>query len=333
MAAIAAIAVGAWAQNGDRAADVVSAVRAGLDAHHSDSTLAKALHKLKPTERLDDFVIEELESEGAGPKAVAELERLAESSQNLPEPNPAPVFPHPPAPSNLERGRILEAARKVALNYTRSLPDFICTEKVRRFEGPRGNWELKDTLEIKLSYFDQKEAYQLLTRNGRPSLLPYREVGGAITEGEFGSTLGAIFDPGSETTFRWDHWTTLRKRPAHVFTFQIAVQHSTYRMEFGRRAGERESSIVTGQHGSVYVDAETGQVVRIVSDSDSIPPDFPVRTATTALDYGFVDVGDRKYLLPLRAEVRMATDLLRIRNLVEFQGYRKFAGQSTITFH
>jgi hypothetical protein len=104
-------------------------------------------------------------------------------------------------------------------------------------------------------------------------------------------------------------------------------------MEFGRRPGERDRSVITGQHGTVYVDAETGQVVRIVADSDSIPPDFPVRASTTALDYGFVGVGDRKYLLPLRAEVRMDTVGLHIRNLVEFHGYRKFAGQSTITFH
>jgi hypothetical protein len=104
-------------------------------------------------------------------------------------------------------------------------------------------------------------------------------------------------------------------------------------MEFGRRAGERERSVITGQHGAVYVDAETGLVVRIVADSDSIPPDFPVRNSSTALDYGFVDVGDRRYLLPLRAEVRMATDFLRIRNVVEFHRYQKFAGKSTITFH
>jgi hypothetical protein len=310
-------------------ADIVATVRSG----ESDGRVAKALHKFKPVERLEEVVIEELESEGAGPKALAELERLVDISHDQPEANPAPVFPHPPPPSTVGRRTILEAARKIALGYTRSLPDFICMEKVRRFEGPRGDWELKDTLEVKLSYFDQKEEYQLLARNGKPSVLPYRDVGGAVTEGEFGSTLASIFDPATETVFRWDHWTTLRKRPAHVFTFRIAVEHSTYRMEFGRRPGERDSSVVAGQHGEVYVDAETNQVVRIVSESDSIPPDFPVRASAAALDYGFVDVGERRYLLPLRAEVRMATDFLRIRNLVEFHGYRKFTGESTITFH
>jgi hypothetical protein len=287
---------------------------------------------MKPSERLDDTVVEELESEGAGPKAVAELQRLAELSRGLPEANPAPVFPHPPAPGQAERRRILEAARKNALNYTRSLPDFICMEEVRRFESPRGNWELKDTLSVKLSYFGQREDYQLIRWNGKPSVLSYRDVGGAVTEGEFGSTLAAIFAPESQTDFRWDHWTTLRKRPAHVFTFRIAAEHSTYRMEFGRRAGQREGSVITGQHGTVYVDAETDQVVRIVADCDTIPPDFPVRASSTMLDYGFVEVGEQKFLLPLRAEVRMTAGSLRIRNLVDFHRYQKFAGQSTITF-
>ena len=310
-------------------ADILAIVRSG----RADSSIAKTLHKIRPAERLDDFVVEELESDGAGAKTVAELARLAELSRDLPNPNPAPVFAHPPAPSARESGRILEATRRTALNYTRSLPDFICTEKVRRFESPRGEWELRDTLEVKLSYFDRREEYQLMSRNGKPSILPYREVGGAVTEGEFGSTLAAIFDPDSAADLGWDHWTTLRKRPAHVFTFRIAVDHSTYRMEFGRRPGERDRSVIIGQHGTVYVDAETDEVVRIVADSDSIPADFPVRASTTALDYGFVGVGDRKYLLPLRAEVRMDTVGLHIRNLVEFHGYRKFAGQSTITFH
>src|SRR5579883_2206080 len=333
VAALASLALALHAQPGGRATDIVSLVRSNLDARRSDSTLAKALHKLKPTERLDDFVVEELESEGAGPKAVAELERLADLSQGQPQPNPAPVFQHPPAPSAAEPRRVFSAAARIALNYTKSLPDFICLETVRRFEGPRGNWELKDTLDVKLTYFDEKEEYQLLTRNGKPSVLPYRAVGGAITEGEFGSTMLAIFAPQTQTEFRWDHWTTLRKRPTHVFSFKIALEHSTYRMEYGARPGDPQSSVLTGQHGSVYVDAETSQVVRIVAESDSIPPDFPVRTSATVLDYGFVEVGETTYLLPLRAEVRMSTDFLRIRNLVDFHAYRKFTGQSTITFH
>lgn len=48
-------------------ADILAIVRSG----RADSSIAKTLHKIRPAERLDDFVVEELESDGAGAKTVA----------------------------------------------------------------------------------------------------------------------------------------------------------------------------------------------------------------------------------------------------------------------
>src|SRR5262249_39638345 len=78
--------------------EIVALVRASIQAHEPDRTLAKTLHKIKPTERLEENIIEELQSEGAGPQSVGELERLHEMSEALPEPSSAPVFAHPPVP-------------------------------------------------------------------------------------------------------------------------------------------------------------------------------------------------------------------------------------------
>lgn len=333
ISAIAVLAAAGWAQHGTTVAEVVATVHGALDRGQSDGNLAKALRKFKLVERLEDFVVEELESEGAGPKAMTELERLRDSSRAFPEPNPAPVFPHDPAPSAAEQRRIIEKARGIALEKSKSLPDFICMQTVRRFENTRGYWELKDTLEVKLTYFEQKEEYQLISRNRKPVASSYLDVGGTLTEGEFGSTLLSIFTPEYRTDFRWDHWTTLRKRPAHVFTFRISPDFATYRMEVRRSQYAPLSAASAGQHGFIYVDAETSQVVRIVADADHIPPGFPVRASNTVLDYGFVEVGEREYLLPLRADVHMAADFIQVRNLVEFHDYRKFAGESKITFH
>ena len=73
-------------------------------------------------------------------------------------------------------------------------------------------------------------------------------------------------------------------------------------------------------------------IVRIVSEADTIPEKFPVRNSATSLDYGFADVGGRRYLLPLRAEVRMGTSSMQTRNEVEFHSYKKFGAESSITF-
>jgi hypothetical protein len=256
--------------------EIISTLRAAMAKHDSDSAIAKILHKAKPSERLDDHVIEELESAGAGPKAVAELERLRDVSHDFPPPAVPPEFAHDPTPSIPDQRRIVGEAQTIALNYAKSLPDFLCTERILRYDDTRGVMQLKDTVEVRLSYFDQHESYRLLNVNGKMSSRPFEEIGGAVSEGEFGSMLASIFMGESKTILRWDHWTTIRKRVAHVYTFRIDVEHSTYRLQFRSdpRAGTR--AITTGQHGLVYLDRETNQILRIYVESD-IPRSFPVR--------------------------------------------------------
>ncbi len=320
----------AGAQHASSVNETIDFVRAALRGKQKDRQIATALHKWKLSERLDEHAVEELESEGAGPKSVAELERLRLSSADLPRPAVPPRFDSPPIPSAPEQNRIVNDARRIALNYTLSLPDFIATESVHRYTDDRGSWQLKDTLTIKLSYFEQSEDYKVLTVNGHPTNLSYEAVGGTITQGEFGSLLREVFEPRSLAELHWDHWTNLRGRPAHVYSFRVRVDNSRYMMVAGDRTGR--TTITAGQHGFVYLDRETHQIVRIVSEADSIPESFPVRNSSTSLDYGFADVGGQKFLLPLRAEVRMGTSSLQTRNEVEFQSYKKFAAESSITF-
>ncbi len=322
---------GAEPQNTDN--DVCTAVMEAAGAHWDDGKLAKALHKIRLVENMDQHVMEELESRFPGPRTGEELQRLHDESQGLKEPTELPNFPSPPQPDYAERRRVLLEAGKNALNYSVSMPDFICTQTVRRYESwiGRPGWDLKDTLVLKLSYFDKSEEYQLATVNGHATRLSYEDLRGAVTQGEFASMLAGLFDPSSKTEFFWDHWTTLRQRPAQVFRFQIKKENSRYRMDFGME-GLTHQSAVAGQHGFLYVDREASRIVRIIAFADSLPADFPVTSASTVLDYDFVDISGQKFLLPLHADARMATIQLRTRNVMNFTAYRKFAGESTITF-
>ena len=202
---------------------------------------------------------------------------------------------------------------------------------IHRYDDVKGIMALKDTVDVRLSYFDQHENYRVLSLNGKMTTRPFADIGGAVSEGEFGSLLASIFIGESKTVLRWDHWTTIRKRVAHVYSFRILPEHSTYRMDFRSDGRSEARSTIAGQHGFVYIDRETNQILRIVAEAD-VPPDFPVRQSSTMLDYDFTSVGGRQFLLPLRADVRMATAHLHTRNLVEFKEYRKFTGESTITF-
>jgi len=313
--------------------DVANAVTTAVSRNWNDGQLAKALHKLKLAEHLDQHVMEELESRFDGPRTSEELQRLHDESEGLKEPTDLPNFPSPAQPDYPERRRILLEAGKGALSYASSMPDFICTQTVRRYESWVGRpaWDLKDTLVIKLSYFDHVEDYKLTTVNGHAAKVAYEGLRGALTEGEFASMLVNIFEPSARAEFWWDHWTTLRKRPAHVFRFQIKQQNSHYRMDYGLEGLTRQSA-VAGQHGFMYVDRDTNRIVRVIAEADTLPADFPVQSAATVLDYDFIDISGQKFLLPLHADARMGTIQLKTRNVMDFTGYQKFTGQSTITF-
>ena len=199
-------------------------------------------------------------------------------------------------------------ARESALNYTRSLPDFICTEVVRRYNDTRSR--LLDTLTLKLSYFEQKEKYQLLAINGRATVLPYESVGGVITQGEFGSLLAEVFDRQSAAEFRWDHWTTLRQRPAQVYSFRV-LGRPVPLPDPGRRP--RHARRDSGRTARLCVRGWRHQPDGShFAEADGIPRDFPVLKAATVLDYDFVEIGGRQFLLPLHADARMTTAQMRI---------------------
>ena len=269
--ALLIIGASAWAAApaGSSVNDVVALVQSAIEHKRPDAQVAKALRKMDLIERLEDRVVEELESAGAGPMTVAELAQMRTASQHLKKPAAPPQFASPPEPTPQEQASIIAEARKIALDYSSSLPNFICTEVISRYMDTKGkdSWKLQDTLTVDLSFFKQREDYKLLAINNRPTYKSYESAGGQVSEGEFGSILGEVFQASSKTDFVWDHWTTLRKRPAHVFFFRVTIFDSNFTLEFRTRLGTRK--VVTGARGFVYVDRDTHQVMRITREEEN----------------------------------------------------------------
>ena len=318
------------AQQRGSVSDLVTHLRHEIQRKRSDSRIAKDIRNLELSDRLDDRTIEILESEGAGPETVEQLQLLRDRSSRLPRPA-APPFPEPPAPSAAEKVQIWNAAHDNAASYTDSLPNFICSEVVRRFVHPNHKgWKLEDTLALKLTYFDHREEYKLMTVNNHSTSLSYDQMLGAITEGEFGSMLAAIFSLKARTNRDWDHWTLLRSRPAHVYTFAIAAANSDYQITSGTVRGENRVRV--GQHGYIYIDDATKSVLRLVALADEFPADFDVQRVNLVLDYDFTDVGGTRYLLPIHSETTLSATPFEHRNETDFLQYRKFSADTSITY-
>ncbi len=219
--------------------------------------------------------------------------------------------------------------REYALNYTKNLPNFLCTQVTRRYYDDSGSetWAMQDTLTARLSYFEQKESYKLEMINSRSTTQSYESLGGATSTGEFGSMLHEVFEPKTLATFEWMRWATLRGKRAHVYSYHILKENSQWHLNY-----QRSQEIVVGYTGLVYVDRDTEMVLKVTLEGENIPSSFPISQAGNAVDYDFTKIGEQTYLLPLKAEVRMRTARMVTRNLVEFRLYRKFGADTAITF-
>lgn len=309
----------------------------------TDRELAGYLSKVKLTERLDDRAIEELQGTGGiGPKTLEALHTLRDRSQALataklapPEPKPVPI----PPPSSQEQAAVITEVREYALNYSKTLPDFICTQVTRRFAAPapgtkyggaagsEPTWYALDTLTIKLSYFEQKEDYKLILVNNTMTTQDYKTLGGSTTTGDFGSMMREIFEPATQAHFEWDHWGTLRGRRVLAFSYRVAQSRSQWHIVY-----DKKLDIVPAYHGLVYVDKETHEVMRVTLEAEDIPAGFPIRRADTVLDYDYQQLSGKTFLLPLKSTTIMAASDYMTKNDEEFRVYRKYSAESDIKF-
>ena len=306
-------------------------VKSSIELKHPDKQVAVYLSRIKLAQKLDDRTVEEMQGLGAGPKTVEALRALAEASKTLapPPPKVVRIVPSIPPPSAAEQEHLLERMREYAMSYSKNLPDFLCTQVTRRFADPSGMqfWQSLDTLTVRLTYFEQKESYKLVLVNNQVTDRQYESLGGATSTGEFGSMLREIFEPESHTQLKWDRWATLRGRRAHVFSYRVAQPNSRWRISY-----EKTQEIVAGYSGLIYMDKATDMVLKITLEAEDIPPSFPVHQASTMLDYDYTKIGDRTFLLPLSAQVRMRQGKVLTKNDVEFRLYRKFSADASITF-
>jgi hypothetical protein len=311
-------------------------VHSAISMKQPDKDIASTLTGLRLTQKLDERVIEDLEGRGAGPKTVAALNKLATESASLAPAPPKVVPPKPkpiPPPSFDDQQKILNEVREYALNYIQSLPDFICFEVTRRYydrhykPGTEGSWAIQDRLVEKLSYFDQREKYEPISQNDDSLVGKSSEsLGGTLSRNEFGTMLKQIFDPATDTQFRWERWGMLRGHLCHVYAYSVDQPHSRETLSYNH-----QEEATPGYNGLIFVDKDSNAILRITIDPQP-PADFPMQNIHQVLDYNFTEISGQKFLLPLVSEVTMRADGVGTRNEIEFRSYRKYSADATITF-
>ncbi|MFL6414360.1 MAG: hypothetical protein ACJ74Y_01665 [Bryobacteraceae bacterium] len=326
---------------------------------HTDKQIAAYVKKIKLSEKLTDKAILDLQAQGAQPKTVAALQELRDQAASLKPPSHDATYSPATAPDNLATGgettlrlnsrsaeipppdsvrqqQILGQIKEYALSYTKSLPNFICVEVIRRYVDPMSadRYQSIGNVLARLSYNQGQESYKVYSVNGHAEDTTIDRAaagGGAISQGEFGSMMREIFEEKSGATFKWDHWATLRGRRMAVFNYAIGSGRSGYSISYSSGPGD-EQRIYTAYRGLIYADQDTGEISRITFEAIDIPQSFPVRQATEVLDYDLVEISGQQYVTPRSARLYMTAGREKTKNELEFRNYRKFGTESAITY-
>jgi len=328
----------ALAQQTLTVAKLVDFIKSSIQQKNPDKDVALFLVRVKLSDKLSPSVVEGLQNAGAGPRTVAALEALVTQSATLGAAPPkmtvtVPQATGPREPLEAEKKQALEEAREFALTYVKTLPDFLCMQVTRRSVDPHfqvgseGSWSPEDRLIEKLTFFDHKENYELMQHNDNAMVgKSWEKLGGSISRGEWATLLGEIFEPASETDFKWLRWGTLRSQLTHVYQYRVEQQYSQETIDY-----QNEQKITAGFHGLIYIQKGTNVVLRITVIPD-IPASFPVQDVNQTVDYDYQQISGQTFLLPLRSQVQMRDGHIASLNEIEWRQYRKYSADTSITF-
>ena len=219
---------------------------------------------------------------------------------------------------------LIERARRVALAYTRNLPNFVCNQTNRSFKSGNGyDWRRTGEAAAEVQFVDGRESHRNVTVNGRrKKAWPDRQ-----SYGEFGSSLYELFRTDARAVFTRSGDDVIGGREVAVF------RHEMTNPSYGYRLRAKKPHVYVGFSGLVSIDKATGRVLRYdAREMLGIPSDYPYQQASHSIDYGYVLIGGKPHLLPVRSRWVKRYPRKIERDDVEWTNCRKFGAESMVEF-
>ena len=307
------------------------------------------LYQLQRSPDTRDEVIEEIRKRGIGfPLTDGMRSLVATKSGNdallrrtLEEAERRRVNPAASAlPSEAEGNELLQRTRNVTLAAAGAMPDFLVKQIVKRSVayGTTANWIPQDNLTIAVGYrANAGEEYRILTVNGMPAgedaskptsdYSKYAPKGASSSGVEYISALADIFKPETKTEFKMVDTDQIQNRRTVVYEYVVKREASQLTLT----VGDTGARAVVGSRGRMWIDRELDRVLRFEQIATEVPPDFPITAASSTIDYDWVSINERKYLLPTHSQILMTTNqgkfVLQSKNDVRFRSYQKFGAE------
>jgi hypothetical protein len=310
--------------------------------------VVKLLYQLERSPQMRDEIVDEIRKRGIGFQLTPGMKSLVATKsgndavlrRTLEEAERRRVNPAASTlPSETEGNELLARTRNVTLAAANAMPDFIVKQIIKRSRayGNTENWIPQDNLTIAVGYrANAGEEYRVLSVNGMPpaeDAKPGSDYSKYVPKGttssgvEYISAVADVLKPESKAEFRMVDTDLVQSRRTVVYEYVVKRESSQLTL------GMVDSNLKTtvGSRGRMWIDRELDRVLRFEQIATEIPPDFPITAASSTIDYDWVMINERKYLLPTHSQILVTTNAVKFivqsKNDVRFRAYQKFGAE------
>ena len=263
-------------------------------------------------------------------EGIASVKPPAKATADSVAPEPTEETKAPVQTGEAAQHTFLKKAQEVTFEFSSKLPNFVCQQFTTRYERESriSGWNAKDIVSASLVYVDGAEDYQNIKVGNKSVAKGMMDVKGQTSTGDFNSALLSIMESRSAAEFHFVKDADLKRLKAKVYDFSVSHDNSNWEIKTGGQ------SVLPAYSGRMWIDRESGRVLRMERQADKIPESFPMDMIEQTVDYDFVTLGNRKVLLPTESENLSCQrgSSLCSKNTIEFRNYKEFRGQATIEF-
>ena len=274
-----------------------------------DADVASKLSQLELIEQLDPVRTERLRKSLPGTRTQDALLALADASVFVGL--PASEIPTLPAPDADAQRQLLDSAGLYAAQTLSKLPNFFATRETTLFmDSPpipgrmtvpaEQSMQFAEEFSATVFYRNGKQIAETVNRKGKISDVAPK---GLVTSGEFGPILGTLLADAHRGELVWSHWERGAAGQRAVFRYSVPKEESHYKAEFccvSMNGGRGVFKRLSGYHGEITIDPETGTILRLTMQADLKPP-YPMTRADLMVEYGPVEIGGKTYICPMKS--------------------------------
>jgi hypothetical protein len=311
--------------------------------------VVKLLYQLERSPQMRDEIVDEIRKRGIGFQLTSGMRSLVATKsgndavlrRTLEEAERRRVNPAASTlPSETEGKELLDRTRNVTLAAANAMPDFLVKQIIKRSVayGTTANWIPQDNLTLAVGYrANVGEEYRVLSVNGIPpaeeDAKPSGDYSKHVPKGasssgvEYISAVADVFKPESKAEFRMVDTDLIQNRRTIVYEYVVKREFSQLNLS----VADTSLRATVGSRGRMWIDRELDRVLRFEQIATEIPADFPITAASSTIDYDWVTINERKYLLPTHSQILLTTNQVRFvvqsKNDVRFRAYQKFGAE------